>query len=238
MEAEATIIDLRRASAHERMARSRAKQKKEKRAVKRRIREREAAATIIDLWRASARERIARSHAKQKEAKRAVERRIRECEAEAGNGINPPTLTSTSTAMGAPTPTTTMTGPGVSVTFTLALNFCLKGGASWMFEKILEEPFSANAHNPTLPGTAQTHEDIHSFGEQPSQNGQRHFEPECHSSSEQEKSRMIPNVCQSLSPITSYIALNFSDEEEIGAWIWKTSRTARLSGANNSEELL
>ena len=46
---EATIIDLRRASARERKARSRAKQIKEFRAAKRRIWEREAAASIIDL---------------------------------------------------------------------------------------------------------------------------------------------------------------------------------------------
>ena len=58
MEAEATIIDLRRASGCERMARSRAKQKKEKRA--------------------SARERMARSRAKQKKEKRAAKRMIRE----------------------------------------------------------------------------------------------------------------------------------------------------------------
>ena len=97
---------------------------------------------------------------------------------------------------------------------------------------------TTTSHTTTLPGTAQTHEDIRSFGEQPSQNDQRHLEPECRSSSEHEKSRTISDVCQSLSPITSDIALNFSDEEEIGAWIWKTSRTARLSGANSSEELL
>jgi len=51
MEAEATIIDLRRASARKRMARSRAKQKEAKRAAKRMIREREASVTIIDLRR-------------------------------------------------------------------------------------------------------------------------------------------------------------------------------------------
>ena len=66
---EATIIDLRRASARERKARSRAKQIKEFRAAKRRIWEREAAATIIDLRRASARERMARCRSKMKEAK-------------------------------------------------------------------------------------------------------------------------------------------------------------------------
>ncbi len=83
MEDEATIINLRRACGHERMARCRAKQKKEKRAAER-IREREAALTIINLRRSRAHECMARSRAKQKEAKRAAERRIRECEVEAG----------------------------------------------------------------------------------------------------------------------------------------------------------
>ena len=46
---KATIIDLLRASARERMARSRAKQKKDKRAAKRMIRESEAVMTIIDI---------------------------------------------------------------------------------------------------------------------------------------------------------------------------------------------
>ena len=82
MEAKATIINLRRASARERMASCRAKQKKEKRAAERRIRECEAAATIIDLRRASAHERMARSRAKRKEAKRAAEK-IRERKAAA-----------------------------------------------------------------------------------------------------------------------------------------------------------
>jgi len=50
---------------------------------------------------------------------------------------------------GIPAPTTTTTGPGVSVTFTPVLNFCQKGGAYWMFEKILKEPFSTNAHIPS-----------------------------------------------------------------------------------------
>ncbi len=45
------------------------------------------------------------------------------------------------------------------------------------------------------------------------------------------------DVSQSPSPITPGIALNFSDEEEIGDWIWKNSLTARLIGAKNSEEL-
>jgi hypothetical protein len=89
---------------------------------------------------------------------------------------------------------------------------------------------ATTSHTTALPGTGKMHEDSCSFGEQPSQNGQQHFESECRSSSEHEK--------QSLTPIMSDIALNFSDEEEIGAWIWNTSRTARLSGAISSEELL
>jgi hypothetical protein len=103
MEAKAIIINLRRASAHERMARCRAKQKKEKRAAERRIRECEAAATIIDLRRASARERMARSRAKWKEAKGSAERRIREQHGE--GGIDPPTTTTMKTTTGAPTST-------------------------------------------------------------------------------------------------------------------------------------
>ena len=148
MEAEANIIDLWRARGRERMARFRAKQKKEKCAGER-IREREAALTIIDLRRSCVRECMARRRAKQKEAKRATERRIRECEAEAGNGIDPPTTTTmtgmkgttvtptppTTTTTGIPAPMTMTTGPGVSVTFTPVLNFCQKGGAYWMFEK-------------------------------------------------------------------------------------------------------
>ena len=58
MEAEATIINLRRASARERMARSRAKKKEAKHAAER-IREREVTAVAADLRRASARERMA-----------------------------------------------------------------------------------------------------------------------------------------------------------------------------------
>ena len=162
MEAEANIIDLWRARGRERMARFRAKQKKEKCAGER-IREREAALTIIDLRRSCVRECMARRRAKQKQAKRATERRIRECEAEAGNGIDPPTTTTmtrrkgtmvtptppTTTTTDIPAPTTMTTSPGVSVTFTPVLNFCQKGGAYWMFEKILKEPFSTNAHIPS-----------------------------------------------------------------------------------------
>jgi hypothetical protein len=88
MDAEATIIDLRRARNRERMARSCAKHKEAKRAekvakraTKRMIREREVA-KIIDLRRASARERTACSRAKKK-AKHATERRIMEGEVEA-----------------------------------------------------------------------------------------------------------------------------------------------------------
>jgi hypothetical protein len=87
MDAEATIIDLRRARNHERMTRSCTKHKEAKRAekvakraTKRMIREREA--KIIDLRRASARERTACSRAKKK-AKHATERRIMEGEVEA-----------------------------------------------------------------------------------------------------------------------------------------------------------
>ncbi len=64
-------IVLRRASARESMARSRAKKKKEDRAARRRIRE-------LDLRRASARESMARSRAKKKKEDRATKRRIRE----------------------------------------------------------------------------------------------------------------------------------------------------------------
>jgi hypothetical protein len=62
MDAEATIINLRRASARERMARIRAKKKEEER-----IREREAIAIAADRRRASACKRAARSRAKKKE---------------------------------------------------------------------------------------------------------------------------------------------------------------------------
>jgi len=41
------------------------------------------------------------------------------------------------------------TSPGVSVTFTPVLNFHQKGGTSWMFAKILKEPFSTNEHTPS-----------------------------------------------------------------------------------------
>ena len=76
MDAEATILNLRRASARERMARIRAK-KKEARHVADMIRERKAIAIAADRQKASARERAARSYAKKKE----VEEWIRECEA-------------------------------------------------------------------------------------------------------------------------------------------------------------
>jgi hypothetical protein len=66
MDAEATILNLRRASARERMARIRAK-KKEARHVADMIRERKAIAIAADRRRASAHERAARSYAKKKE---------------------------------------------------------------------------------------------------------------------------------------------------------------------------
>ena len=84
MEAGATIIDLQRASARERKARSRANETDAKR---------EAEKIMV-------RERMARSRAKQK-----VLRRIRECEAKACNGVDPPMTTTTGTT-GAPMPTT------------------------------------------------------------------------------------------------------------------------------------
>ena len=85
MDAEATIIDFRRASSHERTARSREKQKEVKRAAER-ISERVATMTIIDLRRDRARKCKARSRVKQKEAKRAAER-ISDHEAKASDGI-------------------------------------------------------------------------------------------------------------------------------------------------------
>jgi hypothetical protein len=77
-EREAAAADL-RTSARERMARSRAKKKEEKRAAER-IREREAATAAAYLRRARNREHKARSRVKKKEEKIAAER-IREREA-------------------------------------------------------------------------------------------------------------------------------------------------------------
>ena len=93
MEGAATIIDLWRASARKRKARSRANEIDAKR---------EAEKIMV-------RERMARSRAKQK-----VERRIRECVAKAGNGINLP-MTMMMGTTGAPMATT----PSATTTMTI-----------------------------------------------------------------------------------------------------------------------